>query len=113
MCARTCSTPTRRGSITYLDDAARAAERGFKPAFAENAAIAAGYWPMLATEYEELRGPEARAKTDRDFAQMQAAAARGDVDAFTAARDLVLSDVDGFTAAPLHPRRAGLGAPSS
>ena len=89
--------------ITYLDDAARASERGFKPAFAENAAIAAGYWPMLATEYEELRGPEARAKTDRDFAQMQAAAARGDVDAFTAARDLVLSDVDGFTAAPLTP----------
>ncbi len=44
--------------VTYIDDATQASDRGFAPAFAENAAIAAGYWPLLAPEFEEVRGPE-------------------------------------------------------
>ena len=89
--------------LTYVDDATQASERGFAPAFAENAAIAAGYWPLLAGEFEGLRGAEAAAQTDRDFAAMAATAARGDAAGFAAARDRVLADVDGFTAAPLTP----------
>jgi high-affinity iron transporter len=89
--------------FTYVDDATQASERGFAPAFAENAAIAAGYWPLLAGEYESLRGAEARSQTDRDFAALAATAARGDAAGFAEARERVLADVDGFTAAPLTP----------
>ena len=42
--------------VTNLDEAARAAERGFDGRFAETAAIVLGYWRAIAPEYGEQRG---------------------------------------------------------
>ena len=86
-----------------LDEASQAAERDFDGRFAETAAIVAGYWQALAPELAEQSGTAARARTDRDFARLAAAAAVGDVPAFAAARQRVEADLEGFTAAPLTP----------
>jgi high-affinity iron transporter len=94
-----------------LDDAAQAGERGFAPRFAETAALAAGYWQILAPEYRKQRGAADAAATDGDFAALARTAAAGDVAAFEAARERVKRDFEGFTAAPFTPeeqaRRAG------
>ena len=50
--------------LEYLDEAATESERGYEPAVAESLAIAAGYWGMLAPEYQEQRGAEAREEAD-------------------------------------------------
>ena len=96
---------------TNLDEAVQAGERGFAPRFAEAAALAAGYWAILAPEYREQRGAADAAATSRDFATLSQAAADGDVAAFAAARERVKRDFSGFTAAPFTPeeqaRRAG------
>ncbi len=96
---------------TNLDAAAQAGERGFRPRFAEAAALAAGYWPILAPEYREQRGAAETAATSRDFATLARAAAAGDLASFEAARERVKRDFSGFTAAPFTPeeqaRRAG------
>jgi len=47
--------------LDYLADADEAAERGFGPRWAQTAAVAAGYWRVLAPEYERARGASARA----------------------------------------------------
>jgi high-affinity iron transporter len=86
--------------VSYLDEAAQAAERSFAAAFAENAAIAAGYWLILAPTYESQRGPAARGEADSIFRATAAAAARGDRRGFTQASDRALAILDGFTAAP-------------
>ena len=59
--ARTCSTPTSRACVDYLDEAANR-ERARLPARGRrvDSRIAAGYWTMLAPEYEEQRGAAAR-----------------------------------------------------
>ena len=46
--------------LTYLDEAEQALERSYGAALAENAALAAGYWPILADEYERQRGAAQR-----------------------------------------------------
>ncbi|HEU0018710.1 MAG TPA: hypothetical protein VFQ14_00325, partial [Thermoleophilaceae bacterium] len=96
---------------TNLDAAAEAGERGFAPRFAETAALAAGYWAILAPEYREQRGAAETAATGRDFATLSRAAAAGDLARFEAARERVKRDFGGFTAAPFTPeeqaRRAG------
>lgn len=96
---------------TNLDAAAQAGERGFRPRFAEAAALAAGYWSILEREYRDQRGADEAAATRRDFATLSRAAANGDVAAFDAARERVKRDFSGFTAAPFTPeeqaRRAG------
>jgi high-affinity iron transporter len=96
---------------TNLDDAALAGERGFAPRFAETAALAAGYWKILAPEYRDQRGADEAATTTRDFSSLAAAAAAGERAAFEAARERVDRDFEGFTAAPFtaeeQARRAG------
>ena len=96
---------------TNLDAAAQAGERGFGPRFAETAALAAGYWAILAPEYREQRGAAAMRQTARDFATLARAAADGNLAAFAAARERVKRDFSGFTAAPFtdeeQARRAG------
>jgi len=61
--------------VEYLDEAATESERGYEPAVAESLAIAAGYWRMLAPEYEEQRGAGERAAADEAFAALPALAA--------------------------------------
>ncbi len=96
---------------TNLDAAAQAGERGFGPRFAETAALAAGYWAILAPEYRRQRDAAATRATARDFATVARAASAGDVAAFDTARERVERDLDGFTAAPFtteeQARRAG------
>ena len=56
--------------IEYLDEATTEGERNFAPAAAESTATAAGYWSLLAPEYEEQRGAAAREEADRRFAAL-------------------------------------------
>jgi high-affinity iron transporter len=86
--------------VSYLDEAAQAAEHDFAAALAENAAIAAGYWRILAPTYEAQRGPAARREADSIFRTTAAAAARSDERGFTRASGRALAVLDGFTAAP-------------
>jgi high-affinity iron transporter len=96
---------------TNLDAAAQAGERDFGPRFAEAAALAAGYWSILAPEYGEQRGAAAARATARDFAALARAAAANRVGAFEIARERIERDLQGFTAAPFteeeQARRAG------
>ncbi len=89
--------------LTYVTEATQADERDFGPAFAEQAALAAGYWRIIAPEYEEQNSAQERERTDADFAAMATAAARGDSLAYERARDAALEDLSGFTAAPFTP----------
>lgn len=84
--------------IEYLDEAATESERGFDPAAAESLAIAAGYWDLLAPEYEDQRGTAAREKADRAFSALPALAGTPDriPDAVARAKGLLSH----FTAAP-------------
>jgi high-affinity iron transporter len=86
--------------LTYLDEASQAAERGFEAAFAEQAAIAAGYWRILSPTFREQRGTAAQSTTDRHFADLAVAAAAGDHLNYERARDEALASIDAFTAAP-------------
>ena len=89
--------------VTYLDEATQAAERGFAAALAENAALAAGYWQIIGSEYEAQRDAGARAKLDTAFAGLAAAAVRGDRRSYRVERDRAVAGLDGFTAAPFTP----------
>lgn len=85
---------------TNRDEAVKAADRDFPERLAETAAIANGYWQILAGEYTEQRGPDATERTSRDFARMAADAARSDIPGFRRAENATADDLDGFTAAP-------------
>ena len=84
--------------LEYLDEAATEADRDFDPAVAESLAFAAGYWKLLAPEYEEQRGAAARAEADRAFAALPALARTPEKvpDATAEAQELLAH----FTAAP-------------
>jgi high-affinity iron transporter len=84
----------------YLGDSQDAAERGFDARWAQTAALAAGLWPILATEYEQARGAAARRDADAAFERLEEAARQGDRERFAAARAEVTEALDGFTAAP-------------
>jgi high-affinity iron transporter len=86
--------------LGYLDAAEQAAKRGFDAALVENAELAAGYWGILGREYERQRGAAERRRADRRFAELAAAARRGDRSAFRTAKTDALESLDGFTAAP-------------
>jgi high-affinity iron transporter len=88
---------------TNLDDADQAAERSFDPQLAEAAALAAGYWQIVAPEYRSARGPADARRVDADFAALAAAAAATDLARFARLRQRVAADLDGFTAAPFTP----------
>ena len=85
---------------TNLDAAAQAGERGFAPRFAEAAALAAGYWSILAPEYRRQRGPAAARAASDDFAALREAAAANRFASFGAAGERIARDLQGFTAAP-------------
>jgi high-affinity iron transporter len=53
--------------VQYLDEAGTESSRDYDPAVAESTAIAAGYWKLLAPEYEEQRGAAARQDADAQF----------------------------------------------
>jgi high-affinity iron transporter len=89
--------------LDHLDDADQAAERGFDAALAENAALAAGYWPILAGEYERQHGTAERRAADRTIASVVTPAVAGDPRAFRRERARALRVLDGFTAAPFTP----------
>jgi high-affinity iron transporter len=84
--------------LEYLDEAAGESERGFAPAAAESAAFAAGYWKLLAPEYEEQKGAAARAEADRAFAVLPGLA--GAPSRVPAAADRARAMLNHFTAAP-------------
>ena len=87
--------------IEYLDDAATESERGYEPAVAESLAIASGYWTLLAPEYEEQRGVEARETADEEFAALPGVASTPkQVPAAVASAQALLNH---FTAAPFTP----------
>ncbi|MGH2981227.1 MAG: FTR1 family iron permease [Solirubrobacterales bacterium] len=88
---------------TNLDEAEQAAERGFDARLAETAAIAAGYWRIIAPEYREQLGAKATSRVDAAFAALARSAKRTDVSRFLALAKRVRSGLDGFTAAPLTP----------
>jgi len=84
--------------LEYLDEASTEADRDFDPAVAESLAFAAGYWKLLAPEYEEQRGTAAREEADRAFAALPALARTPErvPDATAEAQELLAH----FTAAP-------------
>ena len=84
--------------LTLLDDALSEGERGYEPAIAESTALAAGYWTLLAPEYEEQRGAAARAEADRAFLRL--AKTTSNPAAVAAAVEDARRLIDHFTAAP-------------
>lgn len=92
-----------------LHDAADAETRGFATRRVEYAALASGYFAIVAPAYQEQRGPEARAAAEQTLADLERAAREGQPLAPSlAAVDAALR---GFRAAPLsaesQARRAG------
>ncbi len=92
-----------------LADLAHADSQNFATRRAETAALASGYFAILAPSYAEQRGAEALAHTQADFAALgQAALASTSI---AQATDAIEADLAGFRAAPLSPedqaRRAG------
>ena len=92
----------------YLDDAEQADERGFDPAFAENAALAAGYWLILGAR---VRAPARRRGPRRDRRRLRRARGgrrgRRAPPSSSSARERVTQDLNGFTAAPFTAGGAG------
>jgi high-affinity iron transporter len=86
-----------------LGDADTAAERKLPTRLAESAAQAAAYWPILAPRYAQDRGQAAADALGERFAQLAAAAVRGDLAAFRALRGEISAGLENFTAAPLTP----------
>jgi high-affinity iron transporter len=92
-----------------LSDMARADEAGFQVRRSEAAALAEGYFTILAPAYAEQRGAPAAEAASADFAALREAALAG-AD-LGAARQAVEAQLQGFRAAPLalaeQTRRAG------
>ena len=82
-----------------LEEAAVAEERGFAARRAEAAAIAAGYFEILADEYRKQRGAAELDRARAAFADLEGASGP----AFAAALDRSRQALDGFTAAPFTP----------
>ena len=92
-----------------LHDAVDADGREFTSRRAEHAALARGYWAMLAPTFAEQRGADALAAAEAKWEQLSAASlGSGDVPATVAALE---EQLRGFRAAPLSAdeqvRRAG------
>jgi high-affinity iron transporter len=86
---------------SYLDDARLESERGYLPAAAESAALAAGYWRILAPVYEHQRGAPARAEVDAVFERLTPLVGRPS--AFRQGLDDAGASLKHFRAAPLTP----------
>lgn len=92
-----------------LRDLAEADARGFAGRRAELAALAAGYFAILAPAYAEQRGGDGLTAAGESFDDLTATALNGDN--LAASLDVVNGALEGFRAAPLSPaeqaRRAG------
>jgi len=87
--------------LDELEETVVANERGFATRRAEAAAIAAGYFEILAREYGRQRGAAALGRARAAAAGLERAGAGGR--GFIAAADRVREALDGFTAAPFTP----------
>ena len=94
-----------------LNDVAGAAPQTLSSSQAEALGLAAGYWPILAPAFAEQLGAAAQHDADATFAQLVAAAAGSDANAFATAQEQATAIVQSFRAAPLseadQARRAG------
>lgn len=92
-----------------LHDAVEAQNKGFAMRRVEYAALAQGYWSLLAPAYREQRGADAQVQVDQAFVTLQQAAQSGAE--LPAAVSAIEAALNGFRAAPLSPddqaRRAG------
>jgi high-affinity iron transporter len=87
-----------------LEEAAAANGRGFGARRAEAAALAAGYFDILAEEYRDQRGQGALSDARSAFDRLAAAATEdGGRDEFNRALADPRAAIDGFTAAPFTP----------
>ena len=101
--ARTCWTPTRRASSPTSTRRARPTSAASRPAFAENAALAAG---LLADHRRRVPGAAHAAGPPADRRRLRRdGRGRGTrrLARLPATRDAALADLDGFTAAPFTP----------
>ncbi len=88
-----------------LDDVVAADAQGFATRRAEHAALAQGYFAILAPEFANQRSPQLLATAAQSFINLRSAALAGaDV---PAARDAVLVELQGFRAVPLSTSEAG------
>ena len=83
-----------------LDDAAEAADKGFRPRTAASSAQAAGYWGILRDRYRQDLGAAATARADDAFHAYARAGARADAAPLAAARTGIDRALRGFVAAP-------------
>ena len=94
-----------------LADADESDGKAFGLRRAEETGLAAGYYSLLASEYQQQRGGEAADQLDGAFAALAAAGANDDGAAYNAARVQIDTLLTGFRAAPLSEaeaaRRAG------
>jgi Iron permease FTR1 family len=86
--------------LDELEEAAGANAKGFRARRAEAAAIAAGYFEILAEEYEKQRGGAALEGALVVFRRLGETGEAGNRAAFDAALGAARTDLDGFTAAP-------------
>jgi high-affinity iron transporter len=89
--------------LDELEEAAAANSKGFHPRRAEAAATAAGYFEILAEEYQEQRGRLALAGALAVFRRLRRTGQTGDRPAFDDALGAARAVLDGFTAAPFTP----------
>jgi high-affinity iron transporter len=97
-----------RGALETADEAL---ERGFGLRVAAEAAVARGYFAILAPAYERQRGRTATAAVRAAFNRLVAAALASDRSGYREARTAIDTALEGFRAAPLSNeeeiRRAG------
>jgi high-affinity iron transporter len=89
--------------LDELDEGAAANARRFRSHRAEAGAIAAGYFEILAGQYEGQRGAAALGRARAAFRALARAGARGDGATFARALASARGVLDGFTAAPFSP----------
>jgi high-affinity iron transporter len=89
--------------LDELEEAAGANGKGFRSRRAEAAAIASGYFEILAGQYEGQRGAAALAAARAAFGRLERSGVAGGRAAFSRAVHFARGVLDGFTAAPFSP----------
>jgi high-affinity iron transporter len=89
--------------LDEMEEAAGADGKGFRPRRAEAAAIASGYFEILAGQYEGQRGAAALAAARTAFGGLERSGVEDGRAAFSRAVDSARGVLDGFTAAPFSP----------
>ena len=86
-----------------LADLALSQQQGYAARSAESAALAEGYFAIIAGAYAEQHGVAAQAQASQRFADLTAAAIGGDSAALSAGVAQLSHDLAGFRAVPLSP----------